>query len=126
MEIIVKGKATSVRFGTTKGDDKERYRVSLDCTNINDFIDEAIKAYEGCHLKPKYLDGKTTHINITSRFDYPCLFENRKLMLSDFIADGRVVDSDVTIKCNLKEDGALYPIAMIVNTMGSEYDPFDF
>lgn len=129
--IIVKGSVNSARYGTANNSDVEKYRIALKCSNIDELREVAKEVYKNAQLKPNYLtDNTVDNVNLCSLYDMPLKLSNDKVSeefgydkLSEFIEDGYVIDAEIRVKCVLK-DGAIYPSAVMVDKMGSKYDPF--
>ena len=130
-EILIKGTLVSARYGKGADNEKEKYTLTVDCNNISDFITDVRENYANSSMRPKYLDGSTTKINISSLFDYPLLLSDKVentdygyTKVSEFIEDGYTIGAEVIVKATLK-DGATYPKAIVVNKLGVKYNPFE-
>lgn len=129
--IIVKGTVNSARYGTANNSEVEKYRIALKCSNIKELREVAKEVYKNAQLKPNYLtDDSVDNVNLCSLYDMPLALSNKEESetygynnLSEFINDGFVIDASLRVKCILK-DGAIYPSAVMVDKMGSKYDPF--
>ena len=131
IEKILTGTVTFATFGKTSKDKTDKYRVTFNADKFDktDFI----KAYEKSDLKPKFItDDNCYLINIKSLFDFPCKITDSDVDLSDYDVDhvsewletGEIIDAKIKIKVKLKE-GAIYPVAMTVEKLGSIYNPFE-
>ena len=130
IEKILTGTVTFATFGQTSKDKTDKYRVTFNADKFDktDFI----KAYEKSDLKPKFItDDNCYLINIKSLFDFPCKVTDRDKQsdydiehVSDWLETGEVIDAKIKIKVKIKE-GAIYPVAMIVEKLGSIYNPYD-
>lgn len=138
--IIIKGKVTWGIYGKTNKDDRELYRLTLESENLDDEMRSKIsELFKDASMSPKFLkDKKNNKVNLKSAFDIPVdvrdseVPEDEKEIIksySEWLADGRIIDAEVSIKVVLKKTdniSAMYPLAIVVHKMGSVYDPFDF
>lgn len=130
IEKVLTGTVTFATFGQTAKDKTDKYRVTFNADKFDktDFI----KAYEKSDLKPKFItDDNCYLINIKSLFDFPCKVTDTDKQsdydiehVSEWLETGEIIDAKIKIKVKLKE-GAIYPVALTVEKMGSIYNPFE-
>ena len=130
IEKILTGTVTFATFGQTSKDKTDKYRVTFNADKFDktDFI----KAYEKSDLKPKFItDDNCYLINIKSLFDFPCKVTDPDKYsdydvehVSDWLETGEIIDAKIKIKVKIKE-GAIYPVAMTVEKLGSIYNPYE-
>lgn len=131
IEKVLTGTVTFATFGQTSKDKTDKYRVTFNADKFEktDFI----KAYEKSDLKPKFITDENCYlINIKSLFDFPCRIDDPSIKdteydidrVSGWIETGEIIDAKIKIKVKIKE-GAIYPVSMIVEKMGSIYNPFE-
>lgn len=130
IEKVITGKVTFATFGQTSKDKTDKYRVTFNSDKFDktDFI----KAYEKSDLKPKFITDENCYlINIKSLFDFPCKITDPDAdngygvqHVSEWLETGEIIDAKIKIKVKIKE-GAIYPVAMIVEKLGSIYNPYD-
>lgn len=123
--IIVEGTIVSARFGATKFDDNNKYRIAIESDSI-DY--DSIHAYDnvGSKLTPTWFKDKTGYINLSSIYDIPIQDVNgKRIDFEEWIGeDYNALGSKVKVSIKQKE-GALYPIAIKVIEEGEERDPFE-
>ena len=123
--IIVEGTIVSARFGSTKFDDNNKYRIAIESDSI-DY--DSIHAYDnvGSKLTPTWFKDKTGYINLSSIYDIPIQDVNgKRIDFEEWIGeDYNALGSKVKVSIKQKE-GALYPIAIRVIEEGEERDPFE-
>lgn len=123
--IIVEGTIVSARFGSTKFDDNNKYRIAIESDSI-DY--DSIHAYDnvGSKLTPTWFKDKTGYINLSSIYDIPIQDVNgKRIDFEEWIGeDHNALGSKVKVSIKQKE-GALYPIAIKVIEEGEERDPFE-
>lgn len=125
--IIVEGTIVSARFGSTKFDDNNKYRIAIESDSI-DY--DSIHAYDnvGSKLTPTWFKDKTGYINLSSIYDIPIQDVNGKRIDFEEWIDSEenhnALGSKVKVSIKQKE-GALYPIAIKVIDEGEERDPFE-
>ena len=123
--IIVEGTIVSARFGSTKFDDNNKYRIAIESDSI-DY--DSIHAYDnvGSKLTPIWFKDKTGYINLSSIYDIPIQDVNgKRIDFEEWIGENyNALGSKVKVSIKQKE-GALYPIAIKVIEEGEERDPFE-
>lgn len=123
--IIVEGTIVSARFGSTKFDDNNKYRIAIESDSI-DY--DSIHAYDnvGSKLTPTWFKDKTGYINLSSIYDIPIQDVNgKRIDFEEWIGEEHnALGSKVKVSIKQKE-GALYPIAIKVIEEGEERDPFE-
>lgn len=131
IEKVLSGTVTFATFGQTSKDKTDKYRVTFNADKFDktDFI----KAYEKSDLKPKFITDENCYlINIKSLFDFPCCINDPSVKDTDYdiehvsgwLETGEIIDAKIKIKVKIKE-GAIYPVAMIIEKLGSIYNPFE-
>lgn len=128
--VVLKGKVTFAKYGSSKKDSRDMYRLTLD---VQDFDIETRKkiaeAYENAVMLPKFIkDASCNTVNLKSLYDVPVKCSDSEIeTLQDWLDDGRTIDAEISVKCKIKkmeESGAIYPVAIIVRKFGSKYDFF--
>ena len=125
--IIVEGTIVCARFGSTKFDDNNKYRIAIESDSI-DY--DSIHAYDnvGSKLTPTWFKDKTGYINLSSIYDIPIQdVSGKRIDFEEWIdseENHNALGSKVKVSIKQKE-GALYPIAIKVIEEGEERDPFD-
>lgn len=120
--LIVEGVITSARFGTSKFDDTEKYRVALK----GDIPYDEIHAYDtvGTKLTPSWLKKQEGYINLASIYSIPVQdSKGKSIDFDDWIQNYNVLGATVRVKVKQKE-GAVYPEAIKVLIDGEDRDPF--
>ena len=121
--VIVEGVIVSARYGSTKFDDRNKYRFSIKSDNIP--YDEIV-AYEGVGTKmtPAWFINQDGYINLASIYSIPVLnSEGIKTETDAWFNTDSVIGSKVRVSIRQKE-GAVYPVAIKVLEDGEERDPF--
>ena len=121
--VIVEGVIVSARYGSTKFDDRNKYRFSIKSDNIP--YDEIV-AYEGVGTKmtPAWYINLDGYINLASIYSIPVLdSEGIKTDTDKRYQSDNVIGSKVRVSIRQKE-GAIYPVAIKVLEDGEERDPF--
>lgn len=122
-KMIVEGVVVSARYGATKFDDNNKYRLAIKSDNIN--YDE-IHAYDnvGTKLTPSWLKNRDGYINLSSIYSIPVMnARGNRIDFDDWLADYNVLGSKIRVSIKQK-DGAIYPEAIRVLEDGEERDPF--
>ena len=128
--VILKGKVTFAKFGTSKKDNREMYRLTIEVPNFDIETRKKIaEAYENAAMSPKFIkDASCNTVNLKSLYDIPVKTEEMEIdSLQKWLDDGRLIDAEISVKCKIKkmeESGAIYPVAIIVRKFGSKYDFF--
>lgn len=128
--VILKGKVTFAKFGSSKKDNRDMYRLTIEVPNFDIETRKKIaEAYENAVMLPKFIkDSSCNTVNLKSLYDVPLKCSNIEIdSLQDWLDDGRTIDAEVSVKCKIKkmeESGAIYPVAIIVKKFGSKYDFF--
>lgn len=128
--VVLKGKVTFAKFGTSKKDNREMYRLTIEVPNFDIETRKKIaEAYENAVMIPKFIkDSSCKTVNLKSLYDVPVKSEEKEIdSLQKWLDDGRLIDAEISVKCKVKkmeESGAIYPIAIIVRKFGSKYDFF--
>lgn len=122
-KLIVEGVVVSARYGATKFDDNNKYRVAIKTDSIN--YDE-IHAYDnvGTKLTPSWLKNRDGYINLSSIYSIPVMdARGKQIDFDDWLAEYNVLGSLVKVSIKQK-DGAIYPEAIKVLEDGEERNPF--
>ena len=122
-KLIVEGVVVSARYGATKFDDNNKYRVAIKSDSIN--YDE-IHAYDnvGTKLTPSWLKNRDGYINLSSIYSIPVMdARGKQIDFDDWLAEYNVLGSKIRVSVKQK-DGAIYPEAIKVLEDGEERDPF--
>lgn len=121
--LIIEGVVVSAKYGATKFDDKNKYRLSLYSENMP--YDD-ITAFDtvGEKMTPSWYKEQEGYINLNSIFDIPVMdIKGNRIDFDAWLDTGKAVKSKVKVSVRQKE-GALYPIAIKVIEEGEEFDPF--
>ena len=137
--VILNGKVTFAKFGSTQKDNRNMYRLTMECNNLDD-IDNDTKlsnrdiitgAYVGSVMCPKFVkDESCNTVNLKSLYDITLKCPDADIdTFQKWLDDGRTIDAEVSVKCRVKtndkgDGGAIYPIAIKVRKFGSKYDFF--
>lgn len=122
-KLIVKGVVVSARYGATKFDDNNKYRVAIKSDSIK--YDE-IHAYDnvGTKLTPSWFKNRDGYINLSSIYSIPVMdARGKEIDFDDWLAEYNVLGSLVKVSIKQK-DGAIYPEAIKVLEDGEERNPF--
>ena len=129
-KVILKGKVTFAKFGSSKKDNRDMYRLTIEIPNFDIETRKKIaEAYENAVMLPKFIkDSSCNTVNLKSLYDVPVKTEEKEIdSLQKWLNDGRLIDAEVSVKCKIKkmeESVAIYPVAIIVRKFGSKYDFF--
>lgn len=121
--LVIEGVVVSAKYGATKFDDKNKYRLSLYSESMP--YDD-IKAFDtvGEKMTPSWYKEQEGYINLNSIFDIPVMdIKGNRIDFDAWLETGKAVKSKVKVSVRQKE-GALYPIAIKVIEEGEEFDPF--
>lgn len=121
--LVIKGVVVSAKYGATKFDDKNKYRLSV---YSEDMPYDDITAFDtvGEKMTPSWYKEQEGYINLNSIFDIPVMdIQGNSIDFDDWLETGKAVKSKVKVSVRQKE-GALYPIAIKVIEEGEEFDPF--
>lgn len=128
--VILKGKVTFAKFGSSKKDNRDMYRLSMVVPAFDfDTRKKIADAYENAVMLPKFVkDSSCNVVNLKSLYDIPVKSEEKEIdSFQKWLDDGRLIDAEISVKCKIKkmeESGAIYPVAIIVRKFGSKYDFF--
>ena len=128
--VVLKGKVTFAKFGPSKKDNREMYRLTIEVPNFDiDTRKKIAEAYENAVMLPKFIkDTSCNTVNLKSLYDVPLKCSDSEIdSLQDWLDDGRMIDAEISVKCKIKkmeESGSIYPVAIIVKKFGSKYDFF--
>lgn len=121
--LVIEGVVVSAKYGATKFDDKNKYRLSL---YSEDMPYNDINAFDtvGEKMTPSWYKEQEGYINLNSIFDIPVMdITGNRIDFDAWLETGKAVKSKVKVSVRQKE-GALYPIAIKVIEEGEEFDPF--
>ena len=122
-KLIIEGRIVSARYGATKFDDNNKYRVSIQSDNIPY---EDVHAYDnsGTKLTPAWFKNQDGYINLSSIYSIPVMnSKGVKIDFDEWLENYNVLGSIVRVSVKQKE-GAVYPEAIKVLEDGEERDPF--
>lgn len=128
--VILKGKVIFAKFGSSKKDNRNMYRLTIEVQDFDiDTRKKIAEAYENAVMIPKFIkDSSCNTVNLKSLYDVPVKTEEKEIdSLQKWLDDGRLIDAEISVKCKIKkmeETGAIYPVAIIVRKFGSKYDLF--
>ena len=128
--IVLKGKVTFAKFGSSRKDNRNMYRLSIEVKDFDiDTRKKIAEAYENAVMMPKFIkDSSCNIINLKSLYDIPVKSKEKEIdSFQKWLDDGRLIDAEISVKCKIKkmeESGAIYPVAIIVRKFGSKYDFF--
>lgn len=128
--VILKGKVSFAKFGSSKKDARDMYRLTIEVPNFEIETRKKIaEAYENAVMIPKFIkDSSCNTVNLKSLYDVPIKCSDGEIeTLQDWLDDGRTIDAEVSVKCKIKkmeESGAIYPSAIKIHKFGSKYDLF--
>ena len=128
--IVLKGKVTFAKFGSSRKDNRNMYRLSIEVKDFDiDTRKKIAEAYENAVMIPKFIkDSSCNIINLKSLYDIPVKSKEKEIdSFQKWLDDGRLIDAEISVKCKIKkmeESGAIYPVAIIVRKFGSKYDFF--
>lgn len=128
--VILKGKVTFAKFGSSKKDNRDMYRLTMVIPAFDiDTRKKIAEAYENAVMIPRFIkDSSYNIINLKTLYDVPVKSEEKEIdSLQKWLDDGRIIDAEISVKCKIKkmeESGAIYPVAIIVRKFGSKYDFF--
>lgn len=122
--VVVEGIIAEARFGKTRFNGTEKYRVGIKCDSIP--YDE-IKAFEksGSKLTPKWFKDRTGYINLASVYTIPVKdVKGREISFEDWINNYNALGSAVRVAI-IQKEGAVYPKAIKVLADGEARDAFE-
>lgn len=132
IEKIIKGTIDLMYYGVSKLDrtNTKKYIISIDSPQLTNLKEEKeiIENYEKTPFKPKWFTEDSKKINLKTLYEIPVLYKDRTFRIDEFLNEyGRFTTSaEVKIKLRFK-DGACYPVALEILTLGEEkeeYKPF--
>ena len=132
IEKIIKGTINLMYYGVSKLDrtNTKKYIISIESPQLTDLKEEKeiIENYSKTPFKPKWFTEDTKKINLKTNYDIPVEYNNSKFDLSAFLSDYGNFTTNAEVKIKLRfKDGACYPVALQVLTLGEEkeeYNPF--
>ena len=135
--VILNGKVTFAKFGCTQKDNRNMYRLTMECSNLDDTDNDTklsnrdiiTGAYVGSAMCPKFVKDETCNtVNLKSLYDIALKCSDTNIdSFQKWLDDGRTIDAEVSVKCKVvtkNNGGAMYPTAIIVRKFGSKYDFF--
>lgn len=135
--VILNGKVTFAKFGSTQKDNRNMYRFTMECSNLDDtdnntklsIRDIVAGAYVGSAMCPSFVKDETCNtVNLKSLYDIALKCSDTNIdSFQKWLDDGRTIDAEVSVKCKVvtkNNSGAMYPTAIIVRKFGGKYDFF--
>ena len=135
--VILNGTVTFAKFGSTQKDNRNMYRLTIKCSNLDDTDNDTrlsnrdiiTGAYVGSVMCPKFVkDESCNTVNLKSLYDIALKSSDTNIdSFQKWLDDGRTIDAEVSVKCKVvtkNNDGAMFPTAIIVRKFGSKYDIF--
>ena len=135
--VILNGKVTFAKFGSTQKDNRNMYRLTIECSNLDDTDNDTrlsnrdiiTGAYVGSAMCPKFVkDESCNTVSLKSLYDIALKSSDTNIdSFQKWLDDGRTIDAEVSVKCKVvtkNNGGAMYPTAIIVRKFGSKYDFF--
>ena len=132
IEKIIKGTINLMYYGISNLDRTrtQKYIISIESPQLTDLKEdkEIIENYATTPFKPKWFTEDSKKINLKTLYEIPVLYNGRSYNISEFLNEfGRfTTNAEVKIKLRFK-NGACYPVALQVLTLGEEkeeYNPF--
>ena len=132
IEKIIKGTINLMYYGISKLDRTrtEKYIISIESPQLSDLKEEKeiIENYAKTPFKPKWFTEDSNKINLKTLYEIPVLYNDKTFRIDEFLDQfGRfTTNAEVKIKLRFK-NGACYPVALQVLTLGEEkeeYNPF--
>lgn len=132
IEKIIKGTINLLYYGVSNLDrtNTKKYIISIESPQLTDLKEEKeiIENYSKTPFKPKWFTEDSKKINLKTKYDIPVEYNNSKFDLSGFLQDYGNFTTNAEVKIKLRfKDGACYPVALQVLTLGEEkeeYNPF--
>lgn len=137
--VILDGKVTFAKFGSTKKDNRNMYRLTIECNNLDNKDNDTklsnrniiTGVYAGSSMCPNFVKDETCNtVNLKSLHDIALKCPDTDIdTFQKWLDDGRTIDAEISVKCRVKtndkgDGGAMYPTAIIVRKFGSKYDVF--
>ena len=132
-ELLIKGKLTSDIENTSRYKETEKY-WHIDVKTDKDTIAKLKKKFKENNLDknnmlPKWFkEDNVQTIHIKSKYGFDCYYKNEKIAMSRFedIEDELKFTKNAEIKLivGLSDNGALYPIALCIETIDNS-NPFE-
>lgn len=132
IEKIIKGTINLMYYGISKLDRTrtEKYIISIESPQLSELKEEKeiIENYTNTPFKPKWFTEDSKKINLKTLYEIPVLYNAKTFRIDEFLDQfGRfVTNAEVKIKLSFK-NGACYPVALEVLSLGEEkeeYNPF--
>lgn len=132
IEKIIKGTINLMYYGVSKLDrtNTKKYIISINSEDLSKLREtkEIIENYNTTPFKPKWLTEDSKKINLKTLYEIPVLYNSRTITIDQFLNEyGRfTTNAEVKIKLLFK-NGACYPVALEILTLGEEkeeYNPF--
>lgn len=129
-KIIISATLNSA-YSKTYGNESNEENKKKNVLNLKDITDDVKKAltevFENKPPKwqPMWFKEGMESVQLKSTYDIPVMLvdEGEKMSFQDFVERGLIRGAKVRVSVNLK-DGAIYPVAMMVDVDGEEYDAF--
>lgn len=132
IEKIIKGTINLMYYGVSKLDrtNTKKYIISINSEDLSKLREtkEIIENYKTTPFKPKWITEDSKKINLKTLYEIPVLYNSRTITIDQFLNEyGRfTTNAEVKIKLLFK-NGACYPVALEILTLGEEkeeYNPF--
>lgn len=132
IEKIIKGTINLMYYGISNLDKTrtQKYIISIESPQLTDLKEdkEIIDNYSKTPFKPKWFTEDSKKINLKTLYEIPVLYNGKTFTIDKFLDEyGRfTTNAEVKIKLRFK-NGACYPIALEVISLGEEkeeYNPF--
>lgn len=132
IEKIIKGTINLMYYGISNLDKTrtQKYIISIESPQLTNLREEKeiIENYSKTPFKPKWFTEDSKKINLKTLYEIPVSYNNRTFAIDEFLNEfGRfTTNAEVKIKLRFK-NGACYPVALQVLTLGEEkeeYNPF--
>lgn len=132
IEKIIKGAVNLMYYGVSKLDrtNTKKYIISIESPQLTELKEdkEIIENYAKTPFKPKWFTEDSKKINLKTLYEIPVLYNGRSYQISEFLNDFGNFTTNAEVKIKLRfKDGACYPVALEVLTLGEEkeeYNPF--
>lgn len=122
-DLFVVGSVVRAFFGSTRKDNKEKYRLTVH----NEDLDYTIfTAFDGSPARyvPGWFKDQKGYINLSSDFDIPVRYKGKKLSFDEWVGDATELvppNSIICVRIRQKQ-GAVYPVAIDIREDGYTED----
>lgn len=131
--MIIKGQLITckreVKEFKGKKNDKENLYITLADVKLSDKqLDELNECFKdsGAKFTPDWVKNPSGYVNLKTEYALPCrdLEGNEHDSVEEFIKTFAWVGATVLVSVKLKEEGAVYPNAIVFKGEGKAYNPF--